>query len=92
MNFIPVEDIIDFQPTEVVVGFPAPLSATVVPPNATNRTIEWSVVSGHATIAGNTLTANASVNIVVRATVRNGKLADSASQGDTQPFNITAVD
>jgi len=76
MSFTPVEEIIDFQPTQIQVGQDRPLAGTVVPNNATNPTIRWSVVSGNATIVrqGNVdcLRANASGIIKVRATIENG--------------------
>ena len=77
MTFIPVTDIINFQPLQAIVGQEVELTATVNPNNATNKTIEWSLVSGNATIrksgTRSYLTANASGNISVRATIRNGQ-------------------
>jgi len=74
--FKPVTNITDFSPTQAIVGQEIELKATVVPSDATNRTIEWSIVSGNATIRQSGtkyyLTANASANIQVRATIRNG--------------------
>jgi len=77
MSFIAVTDITNFQPLQAIVGQEVELTATVVPSNATNRTIEWSIVTGNATIRRNGtrsfLTANASGTVTVRATVRNGQ-------------------
>jgi uncharacterized protein YjdB len=77
MSFIPVTDITNFQPLQAIVGQEVELTATVVPNNATNRTIEWSIVNGNATIRRNGarsfMTANASGTVTVRATVRNGQ-------------------
>jgi hypothetical protein len=74
--FKPVTNITDFIPTQAIVGQEVELKATVVPSDATNKTIEWSLVSGNATIRQSGtryyLTANASGNISVRATIRNG--------------------
>jgi len=78
MSFIAVTDITNFSPVQAIVGQEVELTATVVPSNATNKTIEWSLVSGNATIRQSGtryfLTANASANVSVRATIRNGKL------------------
>ena len=77
MSFIPVSDIINFRPTQAIVGQEVELLADVIPNNATNRTIEWSIVSGNATIrrsgTRSFITANASGNVSVRATIRNGQ-------------------
>jgi endo-1,4-beta-xylanase len=76
MTFIAVKDIANFAPLQAIVGQEVELTGTVSPTNATNKTIEWSLVSGNATIRQSGtryyLTAKASENIVVRATVRNG--------------------
>jgi len=71
-----------------VVGTPLTLSGTVVPTNATNKDITWSLVSGSATIAGNTITATAAGTIVVRATIVDGL---GIEYDYTQTFNITAT-
>ena len=77
MTFIPVQRLENFRPTQAMVDVEVELLADVVPNNATNRTIEWSLVSGNATIrrAGNRtfLTAQSSQLITVRATIRNGR-------------------
>jgi len=59
-------------PTTGKVGTALTLSGTVFPANATNKTIVWSVKSGPATISGGKLTASASGNVVVTATIVNG--------------------
>jgi hypothetical protein len=85
MPFIPVTDIINFEPTVGNVGVQSePLNATVVPggvspPGATNQTILWSLpdpVPGATlsiTGAGSVVTPTAHGWIRVRATVKNGK-------------------
>jgi hypothetical protein len=77
MTFISVTDITNFRPTQAIVGQEVELLADVIPANATNRTIEWSLVSGNATFRRSGtrtfLTANASSNITLRATIRNGR-------------------
>ena len=76
MSFIAVTDITNFSPTQVEVGVQASLQATVEPSNATNKTIEWSLVSGKATVQSNgIIIPNGSESIKVRATIRNGKQA-----------------
>jgi hypothetical protein len=77
MTFIAVTDITNFNPLQAIVGQEVELTATVNPSNATNKTIEWSIVSGNATIRQSGtryyLTANAPQNVTVRATIRNGQ-------------------
>ena len=75
-------------PTSGTVGY-LPLYGTVNPPNATNKTIAWSVVSGGTTgasISGSTLTTAAAGTVTVRATIANG-LARGTNY--TQDFTIT---
>jgi hypothetical protein len=83
MAFVSVTDITNFSPIQAIVGAEIELTATVSPTTATNKEIDWSVVTGTATLrttgSGTTkrtfLTATASGNIIVRATIRNGKQA-----------------
>ena len=87
-QFIPVTDITNV-PAMVTKGTPLALSGTVVPSNATNKTITWSVVSGSATVSGNTLNVTAAAaagTVTVRATVVNGK---TATTNYTKNFAIT---
>jgi endo-1,4-beta-xylanase len=76
MAFIPVTDITNFRSAEAIVGEEIELLADVVPGNATNRTIEWSIISGDGTIrrSGNRsfLTPTSTQRIAVRATIRHG--------------------
>jgi endo-1,4-beta-xylanase len=78
MSFIPVTDITGFEPTQAIVGEETKLEGTVQPPDATNKNIVWSVVSGNATIVtkvdGQYIKPNASGTITVRATIIDGKL------------------
>jgi len=84
--FIPVSNIIDLL-TEATVGIPLTLTGTVLPGNATNKTIEWSVInagSTEAAIAGNIFNAPSVGSATVRATIKNG-----IATGDyTKDFNI----
>jgi len=74
MSFVEVTEIRNISPAEIVVGQPpVNLSASVRPPDATNSTIEWELVSGPGTITSQgAITATAAGNIVVRARIRNG--------------------
>ena len=76
MSFTPVTDITNFAPLQVHAGVEYELSALVEPPDATNQTIEWSLVSGNASIrkdgVRHYLTPHVAENIALRATIRNG--------------------
>jgi len=89
-NFIPVTNITGV-PTTATAGTPLILTGTVVPSNATNTTISWSVVNAGttgATISGNTLNTSAAGTVTVRATIPNG-----TAQGTDyiQNFTITVT-
>jgi hypothetical protein len=86
-NFVPATNITGV-PSEVTVGSRA-LTATVLPSNATNRTIAWSVSSAGTTgasISGNTLTTNAAGTLTLTATIANGA---GTGSNYTKDFNIT---
>jgi len=71
--FVPVTNITGVK-TTVVVGTVS-LSGTVVPSNATNKTIRWFLLSDEdteATIDGNKLTTKAKGTVVVRAIIYDG--------------------
>jgi hypothetical protein len=75
-------------PTNGLVGTPLALSGTVAPAGATFKTISWSVKSGSATISdGNKLTATASGNVVVTATITNG-ISKETGTDYTKDFTI----
>ena len=76
-------------PTTATAGTPLALSGTVVPNNATNQTIAWSVQNAGttgATIVGNTLNTTAAGTVTVAATIENGVAVGTSY---TQNFNIT---
>ena len=75
MTFIPVTDITNFRPTQAIIGQEVELHADVAPGNATNQTIEWSLVRGNATIipGTNKFIGHSSELVTVMATIRNGK-------------------
>jgi len=76
MSFISVTNITNFRPLQGIVGQEEELLADVVPPNATNKTLEWSLVSGSATFrtsgGRNYITPTSRAPLAVRATIRNG--------------------
>jgi hypothetical protein len=88
-EFIYVANITDV-PTTVTVGTPLNLTGTVVPDNATEKTITWSIVDAGgtgATLSGDTLNTTATGTVTVRATVEWGRfIADY-----TKDFTITVV-
>ena len=89
--FVPVTNITGVT-TTAKVGTPLTLTGTVAPTDATNKTIEWSVISAgttNATITGsalNTFNATAAGTATVRATIINGT---SPSSNYTKTFTIT---
>ena len=85
---IPVTNITGVPPT-AAMGVPLTLTGAVVPSNATNRTITWSVVdtgTTEATFTGNVLHTKAEGIVVVRATIVNGA---TETTDYTQDFSIT---
>jgi hypothetical protein len=91
---IPPTDIVGV-PTEATVGTPLTLSGTVVPLNATNNIIMWSVVSAGttgATISGDTLYATAPGYVTVRATIVNGTGAGDFTRDFAITVNAAVVD
>jgi hypothetical protein len=87
---VPVIDITD-APTTALSGIDLTLSATVVPGNATQQTIVWtlrSTINTTASISGNTLSAKGAGTVVVRATIIDGvKIGTSY----TKDFEITVT-
>jgi hypothetical protein len=90
---VAVMDIIDV-PSTATVGIPLSLSGTVVPPNATNQIIFWSVQNAGttgATIAtgSNVLNTTAIGTVTVGATIING---ESTTTSFNKDFTITVSD
>ena len=88
--FIPVTNIINV-PTIATAGTPLTLTGVVIPNNATNQTITWSVASQGttgATISGNIFNAVSAGTAGITATIINGLAIGS---NYTQDFNITVV-
>ena len=78
-------------PTTATATLPLTLTGTVVPSNATNQTIVWSVQSAGttgATITGSTLNTTGDGTVTVLATIVNGATPTTPY---TQPFNITVT-
>jgi len=89
-GFIPVTDIIN-GPTGKVVGLPLQLTGDVMPNDATNQTIVWSVVSAGTTgasISESTLYTTAEGTAVVRAAIIDGL---GAGLSYTKDFSIDVV-
>ena len=77
-------------PAKATVGIPLSLRGTVVPSNATSKTIVWSVSDAGGTgavITGSTLTAASLGTVTVRAAIANG-LIDGPY---TQEFPVTVA-
>ena len=74
-DFISVTNIINV-PTSTTVTIPLTLTGTVVPDNATNKTIVWSITDAGTTGAtlssGNVLNTTAIGTVIVKATITNG--------------------
>ena len=72
--FEPVTDIVGL-PTQAIPGEPLTLTGTVLPTDATNQTITWSVKDAGATgatITGNTLYTTKAGTVVITATIKDG--------------------
>lgn len=88
-SFVPVTTITGV-PGTATAGTPLTLTGTVVPNNATNQTVTWSVYNGGDTgafIVGNILSVTGAGVAVIRATIENGL---TASTDYMQDFNIVA--
>jgi len=86
-DFVPVTNIVAVN-TSVAVGTVF-LGGKVVPSNATNQTIKWSIQPGGdiaGTISGNKLTTTEEGEVKVRATVEGGK---AVGENYTKDFYIT---
>jgi len=87
-EFVPVTDIVGVN-TDVTVGTVS-LSGRVVPSNATNKTIRWSLQSEGdtegTTLSGNKLITIMEGYVIIRATIVNGK---AEGENYTKNFNIT---
>ena len=75
VGFVPVTDIINVI-TFTIVGTPLTLAGTVIPTNATYKTILWSLkdagVTGATLTGGNILNATNTGKVIVTATVKDG--------------------
>ena len=90
--FVAVTGVTLSSPTSIQEGVPLTLSATVVPNNATNQTITWSVQNtggtGATITSGNVLNTASAGTVTVRATITNGA---TATANFTQDFSITVT-
>ena len=94
-TFVPVSDIQLQQPlptTTKIDGMSHPLTATVLPSNATNQTIEWSATGATITAASESRVAMVTFDQAgtarVTATIRSGT---SATQNFTQSWTVQVV-
>jgi len=88
VTFIPVINITDV-PTIAMVATTLTLAGTVIPHNATNQTIVWSIYDAGSTgaiINGNTFNATTAGTVIITATIANG-IATGTNY--TQNFEIT---
>jgi len=86
--FVPVTNITNV-PATMTVGTPLTLTGTVLPSNASNQTIVWSIQNGGttgATLNGNTLNATATGTVTILATIVNGV---AVGNNYTQNFTVT---
>jgi hypothetical protein len=86
---IPVEDIVGVQ-TMITVGNPQKLNGTVIPSNAANQDIVWSVNDAGTT--GATIDENAALSITAEGTVIvTARIVDGKAPGEdfTKDFTIT---
>jgi endo-1,4-beta-xylanase len=87
-SFVPVTDITGV-PTAATAGTSITLTGTVVPDDATNQTIEWSVRSAGTTgaaLSGAALAVTDVGTVTVTATITNGL---TAASNYTKDFTIT---
>ena len=78
-------------PTVINVGIPLPLNVTIMPENASDKVIIWSVQSIGSTgvnINDNTLNTVSAGTLTLRATITNGLAVGSPY---IQDFNITVI-
>ena len=69
--FVPVTDITCVPPF-AITGMPLTLTGMVMPSNATNQTIVWTLNSTGATLSGDTLLPDEAGTVVVTATIEDG--------------------
>lgn len=89
---IPVKNIKESLPKNVLVGETITLAGTAEPENTTNKTITWSIADAgttKATLSGNRLTVQEAGTVKVRATVKNGK---TATTDFTKDYSIVVKD
>ncbi|MCL2041064.1 MAG: autotransporter-associated beta strand repeat-containing protein [Bacteroidales bacterium] len=90
-GFIAVTDIADL-PETAAINVPLTLSGTVIPVNATNQTIVWTVTNpgstGGAITGGNIFTATATGTATLKATIANGV---SPVEAYEQTFTLNVV-
>ena len=80
-------------PSTIVSGIDVDLSSvTIEPYNATKQSIEWTIVSGNATVTGDKLVANSNGLIKLKATIRGGADETEAAAKDfVKEFSINVT-
>lgn len=99
INFIKVTKI-EGIPTKIAAGSTIELSGKVVPENATNKDIKWTLVSAGSTgaaISGNKLSVKNRGTVRIKATIKNGNsvgwsMTGSSTSDYTETFDITVGD
>ncbi|MCL1809861.1 MAG: InlB B-repeat-containing protein, partial [Clostridiales bacterium] len=88
--FVAVESIAGL-PSEATVGEPLVLTGTVMPSDATNKTIEWDIAeaafTGAKITGGNIFEATSGGTVVISATVRNG--SNNGTSDYVRSFTVT---
>ena len=90
-GFVPVTDIIITSTTSVAVDTDLALAGVVVPANATNKTIEWSVQDDGGTgaaIGSGVFRATSVGTATLKATITNGS---TTTEDYIRPFTITVT-
>ena len=85
VNGIPVVQTLGF------VNVPMYLPTLALPPDATNRTIVWSTVSGTADVDGNKITPTAAGTLVLKATVTNGATSSTPYEKADVSVSVSAI-
>ena len=89
-SFIPVTNITQL-PLDATTGTPLTLTGNIIPSNATNQTITWSIVDAGttgATLTGNIFNTTGPGNAIVRATIVNGSAVGTDYK---KAFNISVT-
>jgi hypothetical protein len=93
--FVPVTDITGIATGKLSGTDLSLATATVVPDNADNQTITWSVANAGTTgatiVDGNKLRTTATGTAIVKATITNGRSLTTEPRDYTQEFEVTVT-